>query len=68
MMPSTNVGALLGTDLRLLWRSPRTLVFSVLVPLLVWPVTLLITQEVQRDEEERVEEATYRYSLRGDGA
>ncbi len=59
------IAALLRTDLRQLLRSRRALVMAVFVPILVWPVTFLITQRVAATQRQRLEGTVYRWAVTG---
>lgn len=60
--------ALLVTDLRLLLRSGRTVLLSVVLPLLVFPLILLISNVAGQRQIERRESTLYRYAVLGDAA
>ena len=60
------IRALVGNDLRALLRSPRTLVVSVGLPLVVWPIMFLVMQWTQASQEERVDSTTFLYARADD--
>jgi sodium transport system permease protein len=60
------VATLLGNELRLLLRSPRTLFMSIVLPLLFWPVMMWLTNLATERQEAREEATVFRYVLSGD--
>lgn len=59
------VFTLLGTELRMLARDRRTIVLSVLLPLLVMPVMLYGSRFAEQRRKRTLEQTTYRYAVRG---
>ena len=62
------VSALVGNDLRQLARNPRVLVFSVGLPLVLWPLISFITSFTAERRQERIESRTYLYAVADDPA
>lgn len=52
-------------ELRMLARDTRTLLIAVGAPLFIFPVMVFVTRGVERREQRRIEEATYRYAITG---
>jgi sodium transport system permease protein len=57
--------ALFGAEIRMLLRDRRTIVASVVLPLLVMPLVLFSASWVHRHRAERLDETVYRYAVRG---
>lgn len=55
-------------ELRMLLRDTRTILIAVVAPLVIFPAWIFISNMVERSEEERLEEAEYRYALVGSEA
>jgi len=60
------IGPLLRNELRMLLRDTRTVLIAVVAPLVILPAYLLITSLVDDREEERIESATYEWTILGD--
>ncbi|MGD2067277.1 MAG: ABC transporter permease subunit [Gemmatimonadota bacterium] len=59
---------LLLYELKMLLRDTRTVLITVVAPLVLFPAFLYISRSVERSEERRLEETTYRYAVAGDSA
>lgn len=53
-------------EIRMILRDTRMILIALVVPLLLFPVLILVMRAVQDREETRLEEATYEYALVGD--
>jgi len=62
------VAALLATDLRQLVRSRRALLVGVLLPIAVWPAVLFISQRVSAEQQARLDQTVYLWSVAGEEA
>lgn len=62
-------GGVLGTlfryELRMLLRDRRTLLIAVAAPLVLFPAMVLLSRAVERRDQRRLQEATYRYAVTG---
>lgn len=64
----STVATLFRTELRMLVRDRRTLVTSILLPLLLTPVMLLGVSWMNRAREKKLQETVYRYAITGTAA
>jgi len=55
-------------ELTMLLRDSRTIMIAVVAPLVLFPVLILMSRIVERRDQQRVEEATYRYAVTGSKA
>ena len=55
-------------ELTMLLRDARTILIAVVAPLVLFPVLILMSRAVERRDQQRVEEATYRYAVIGSEA
>ncbi len=62
-MNQGTVSALVGNDLRQLLRTPQVLVFSVALPLMLWPLMMWLSSLSVERQVERMEERTYLYAV-----
>lgn len=62
-----SVRCLLRTDLRILLRSPRTLMVSVVLPMVIWPIVLVVNLQIRSDQEERIADTTFEFAVAGTG-
>ena len=62
------VRLILGMEVRTLLRSRRTIIMSIVLPVLIMPLMLFASQYSVRSEQRRAEETLYRYALTGDWA
>ncbi len=66
MIGSTVTRAIMGLDLRLLVRDTRTLLMAVVLPVVILPVFLVLSQRTQDQTETRAEARIYRGAWIGD--
>lgn len=52
-------------ELRMLLRDTRTILITVVAPLVLFPVVIVAMRAVERNETRRLEETAYRYAIRG---
>ena len=55
-------------ELTMLLRDSRTILIAVVAPLVLFPVLIFMSRAVERRDQQRVEEATYRYAVIGSEA
>ena len=55
-------------ELTMLLRDARTILIAVVAPLVLFPVLILMSRAVERRDQQRIEEATYRYAVIGSEA
>ena len=55
-------------EIRVLLRSRRTIVLSIVLPMLVMPIMLFATRFTAERRDRQVEETLYRYAITGDWA
>jgi sodium transport system permease protein len=60
------VRLILGMELRTLMRSRRTIIMSIVLPIVIMPIMIFASQYSVRSEERRAEETLYRYAWTGD--
>jgi sodium transport system permease protein len=60
----TPFSALLRHELRLLARDTRMIFIAVVLPLVLFPVLILVLRAVEQGESERLDSALYRYAVR----
>jgi sodium transport system permease protein len=59
------LGTLYRYELRMLARDTRTLLIAIVAPLFLFPAMILVSRSVERRDQRRIEEATYRYAVMG---
>lgn len=59
------LGTLYRYELRMLLRDVRTILIAVAAPLVLFPFMLMVSRAVERRDQRRIEEATYRYAITG---
>jgi sodium transport system permease protein len=64
-MNRQTVGVLFVHEMRMLLRDRRTVMLSVLLPLVVMPLMLFAGRMINQRREKRLEETTYRYAVTG---
>ncbi len=62
---ATVVATLFRTELRMLVRDRRTVVFSILLPLVIMPIMLFATSGMQRARHKKLENTIYQYAVTG---
>lgn len=67
-MSFANIRSLAALDLRALVRDRRTVIFSIVLPLVVMPLFLFISTTIEKRRQERLEERTYSYAVAGEEA
>ena len=55
-------------ELTMLLRDSRTILIAIVAPLVLFPALILMSRAVERRDQQRVEEATYRYAVIGSEA
>ncbi len=68
MADQSGLGTLFRYELKMLLRDKRTIIFSVVLPLIILPGLFLIMRFTERQAEERRESRTYEYAVTGSGA
>jgi sodium transport system permease protein len=59
------LGTLYRYELRMLARDTRTILIAIVAPLFLIPAMILLSRTVERRDQRRIEEATYRYTVMG---
>lgn len=67
-MDSRTVLTLVKNELLQLLRSKRTIAFSVVLPLFLWPLILFLSNLSLERQAERAQQRVYRFALLGDGS
>jgi len=62
------VAALYRTELRMMLRDRRTIVMSIVLPLLVMPIILFASHAMNQRRERKLAETTYEFAVTGPGA
>lgn len=65
MKPSQAVGTIYRLELRSLLRDPRTLLVSIVLPVVLMPLLLIVSNRVERGREAREQARTFKYALVG---
>lgn len=60
-----SIAAIFRNEVRMLLRDRRTIITSVLLPLLLLPILLLSVSVTEKKREQRLHSATYRYAVTG---
>ena len=53
-------------EMRMVLRDTRTIIISVVLPFVLFPLFILISNFVEEREQRTLEEATYKYAIIGD--
>lgn len=59
------LGTLFRYEIKMLLRDRRTVLIAVVAPLVLFPVFILISNQVEKRDQRRLEEATYHYAVTG---
>ena len=57
---------LFANELRMLLRDTRTLLITVVAPIVIFPVLIFVLNAVENREAERLDTATYEFAVHGD--
>lgn len=61
----STLGTLFRCEMRMLLRDTRTVLIAVVAPLIIFPVVIVISSQVQKRDQRRLDEATYAYAVTG---
>jgi sodium transport system permease protein len=63
--PGQAVWTIYGLELRSLLRDPRTLLVSIVLPVVLMPLLLIVSNRVERAREQREQTRTFKYAVTG---
>jgi len=64
----TTLWTLLRYEMRMVFRDTRTVMIAIIAPIVIFPIIIFVSRQVEESEEERLRAATYRYVVVGDSA